>query len=579
MSNRRGVLLFVMLLVLCGGLAIYAAWQSRRPVAAGGGATVLVFDVPTRLDESVPPFRAYSLDALSWRPRPTVADVVEGLQLAANDDQVKALVLHVDGIDWGWGKLLEVRNAIQSVRDSGKPVYASVRSGGDAEYLLASVADRVSAPHAASLYIDGLTMSALFLRGAFDKLGVTPNFAHVGEFKSAVESYTRKDMSAPAREALDAVLEGDFRTLVDSVSTARGLAADTVRALIDRGPFTAPEALAVGLLDTLLDDAELDSMAVRKARGRPTTLSFTRYLDRELDDHTGSRVALVVAEGGIVRGRGGRGAGDGGAIGSESLIATLRDVRTRKSVKAVVLRVNSPGGDSQASDEIWREVERLRRVKPVVVSMSDYAASGGYYISMGADAIVAQPGTLTGSIGIYGGKFNIKGLLDKLGLGIESVSRGAHAQMLSPYRDFTPEEGAIYQRHLEEFYRGFVEHAAEGRKLEVATMDSLGRGRVWSGADARARGLVDELGGLPRAVALAREKAGLTADGTLSVERYPRREQTFLQQLIESLNDDDTSDEAALAWLVPGGVRWWVALATLPAGRALAILPYSIEIR
>ena len=578
MARHRGVLLFVVLVLVLGGLTLFAALTMRRNTGVVS-ETVLVFDVPSRIDESEPPLRPYSLDAFRSRTRPTVWDVVDGIDRAAADNQVRGLVLHIGDLDWGWARLIEVRDALSRFRATGKPLFASVTSPGDGEYLLATAATRVSAPPTASLYVDGLSLSALFLRGSLDKLGVTPNFAHVGEYKSAVETYTRGEMSPGAKEALDAVLDDDFQALVDSLSSARGIPQDSVRRLLDDGPFDADEALQCGLVDTLLYDAEVDTMAVHATGGRPTTTPFHRYLYRASLPPAGTRIAIVTAEGAIAQGRSRITPGEGRVLGSETLIEALQDVRKRRSVKAVVLRVDSPGGDSQASDDIWREVDHLRRTKPVVVSMSDYAASGGYYIAMGASAIVAQPGTLTGSIGIYGGKFNVLGLYRKLGLNVETLSRGRHAEMMSAFRDFSDEEAARFQQHLETFYRGFVHKVAVNRHRDDAAIDSLARGRVWTGRSAYDRGLVDALGGFDVALARAKELAGIDPGADIVVERYPVVERTFFQHFVEGMFGDDDDDNAALALLLPEPIRAWLVMSQLPAGRALAILPYTIEIR
>jgi protease-4 len=264
-------------------------------------------------------------------------------------------------------------------------------------------------------------------------------------------------------------------------------------------------------------------------------------------------------------------------LGAETLIEALRTARRRSAIKAIVLRVDSPGGSAQASDDIWREVERCRAVKPVIVSMADAAASGGYYVAVAADSIVAMPGTLTGSIGIYGGKFNILGTFEKLGLSVETVSRGAHAEMFSPYRDFTPEEAARFQQNLEEFYRGFVARVARGRRLPEAEVDSLGAGRVWTGVAARRLGLVDRLGGIATALEMARAAAGLPADEELAVERFPRVRRTLLERWVEEFV---LRDEDAEAWMaLPPMLRAWATVASLPAGEPLAIMPFQVDVR
>lgn len=578
MSKSRGVLVFVLLLTLLGSAVLFAALSLRAPAARSASHAVLVFDVPSRLDEGPPAYRGLWPGALRRVNALTVWDVIGALERAASDDRVEALVLHIDGLGWGWGRMQEVRDAVLRFRASGKPVYASLTSGGDAEYFLASAADVVASPPTVTLRIDGLTLSALFFRGALDKLGVTPNFRRVGEYKSGVEPLTREGFSPEARANADALLDARWSLLVDSLASARGLGADSVRALLDAGPFLAREAAAAGLIDTLLYDAEVDSLAAAGGAHRRAPLDFERYARRAPAASGGPRIAIVHADGTIAPGRSRAGPGDDPVLGAESLVAALRDLRERPSVRAVVLRINSPGGDAQASDDIWREVEKLKATRPVVASMSDVAASGGYYIAAGATALVAQPTTLTGSIGIYGGKLNVRGLLERLGLGVETLARGRHAEMLSPYRDFSEEEQALYDRQLEDFYRGFLDRVAANRGRSAAEIDSVARGRVWTGTDARALGLVDTLGGLDVALAVARREAGIAPDAPVTIERWPRAERTLLQQLLESLvEDEDLSVRAAEP--IQGVWRALAPLAVLPDGRALALLPFTIDIR
>ena len=307
-------------------------------------------------------------------------------------------------------------------------------------------------------------------------------------------------------------------------------------------------------------------------------MSLARYFDRLPAAHGGKHIALIVVEGTIVPGNGRGSPLDGRQAGAETLIEALREARKRHAIQAVVLRVDSPGGSAQASDDIWREVERCRQVKPVIVSMSDYAASGGYYIAVPADSIVADPATLTGSIGIFGGKFNISGLLHKAGLSVETLSRGAHAGMFSPFTDFTPEEARRYHALLEEGYRTFVTRVARGRHRTTRQVEAVAGGRVWTGVAARSLGLVDALGGLETAIGIARQRAGIGPDEDLVVERLPKVKRSFLVGLIEALFDEsDFSARAALE--LPPALQALIATARLPVGEMLALMPYTIEVR
>lgn len=583
MTSRSRVLLVILVVLLAGVVMVIGAMRMRGASSPVATRRVLTFDVPSSLEEDEPEVDLFSPG--SWRrSRLTLFDVLETLHHAADDPQVKALVLHIDGIDWGWAKVAEVRDALGEFRRSGKPVYASLESGGEPEFFLASGADHIAMPPASDLQMNGLTASALFLRGTFDKIGVRPNFLHVGKYKSAVESFTRTDLSEPAREALGAVLGDTYRLLTDSLARARRSTPDSIRAWMDRGPWSAEEAVGLGLVDTLLDGADVDSLVVHRTRGA-TPLKLTRYADRQIGSRSPlSRVALVTATGTITSGKS-RLSGGERLMGAETIIEALRRARTRSSIRAIVLRIDSPGGDATASDEIWHEVVRCRRVKPVVVSMSDVAASGGYYIAAGADTLVADPGTITGSIGIFGGKFNIRGLYEKLGLSIETMSTGPHAEMYSPFRDFTDDEARLYQDHLQKSYERFLERVAIGRRRPTAWVDSVGQGRIWSGAAASELGLVDELGGLRTALAIARTRAGIEDDEEFAVERLPSRDEGYFGRFLRDFwNPDDASvlgRAVSLTRLDPllDPLKVLGQAAVLGNGAALAIMPYTIVIR
>jgi protease-4 len=428
----------------------------------------------------------------------------------------------------------------------------------------------------ALLQINGLTASAMFLRGTFEKLDIRPNFTSAGRFKSGVEQYSRTEMSPPAREALSAMLDDVFTNLVDTLASARGLSPDSVSRLFDTGPFGAPQAKALGLIDSVLYAEDVDSLALRRAGSSSDRIGLFRYADRVAWD-AGPKIALIAATGTIVPGRSRFQAGEGAVMGAETMVQALREARTRRSIQAVVLRIDSPGGVIDAADDIWREVKRCRETKPVYVSMSDVAASGGYYIAAPATGIVAQPSTITGSIGVYSGKLNLLGLYRKLGLNVETVSRGLHAEMLSPFSDFTPEEAAIHQRNVNASYETFLDRVCEGRGLTRDEADSVGQGRVWSGTSAYAIGLVDTLGGMDLAFDLAREAADIDPDDGYSVELLPHVQRTFLDRVVEQwLSESDDDD---IETRIPAVLRTWLAAARFPAGRILAVLPWSIEIR
>lgn len=574
LSSRRRALLLLVLFIALGAVLLNVAERVRRPLHTTIAPRVLVFDVPYSVEEGPAP-PSMSLDVFR-RDRPTFHDLLFAVYNAAEDRSVEAIVLHLDGVDWGWARVSEMAAALRAFQASGKKVYASLDGGGEKEYVLASVADQLAMPPVSTLQLDGLSASAMFMMGAYDKLGIKPNFAHVGRYKSAVETYTRDSLSPDAREAMESLLNDTYGLLVDSIAVARGIPADSVRALIDGGPYTAREALGLGLLDTLLAEADLDSMATHATGERLGTGSMLRYA-QEGGGGTGEHIALLVAEGEIVQGKSRDNPFGGRVVGDETLVEALRDIRSRKNIRAVVLRIDSPGGSGDASDAVWQEIRRVRREKPVIVSMGDVAASGGYYLACAGDAIVADPGTITGSIGVFGGKLNLLGLYRKLGLNIETINRGKHAAMLSPFTDFSPEELARYQKSLEQFYGVFLSRVAEGRGMDPAVIDSVGQGRVWSGIAARQRGLVDTLGGLETAFDLARTRAKIDDDADIVVDVYPRPRRTFVQQWLGNLFEDAEEDEASLP--VVRDLASWYRTSALARGGAQARMPFTITIQ
>ena len=573
MPSRRRAILITLLCLAVGALALNLAIGVRRPMHVAIGQRVLVFDVPGEVDEGPPP-PTLTLDLLR-REKPTFHELLFAMRNAAEDRNVTGVVLHVDGLDWGWARVYEMASAVRAVRDAGKHVYACLDGGGEKEYLLASSAGMVAMPPVSTLQLDGLSASAMFLRGAYDKLGIKPNFAHVGRYKSAVEQFTRDSLSPDGRRAMEDLLDDEFTLLVDSLASARRLTPDGVRQLIDEGPFTATAAHANGLVDTLLARADLDSLATHAGGQRRPTASFTRYAE-EGGVVTGEHIALVVAEGEIVDGKSTESAFGGRSVGDRTLVESLREIRSRKSIRAVVLRIDSPGGSGNASDAVWQEIRRLRRDKPVIVSMGDVAASGGYYIACGADAIVADPATITGSIGVFGGKLNVLGLYRKLGLNIETVSRGKHAAMWSPFSDFDPEEEALYQKSLDQFYDVFLARVAEGRKMTPALVDSVGQGRVWSGMAAKQRGLVDRFGGLHEAMEVARARAHIDPNADIVIDVYPRPKKTIFQRWLGGVFDEPDQDDTRFPGLLLA--RHWLQLVSNPAGEVMALMPYSIRI-
>ncbi len=502
--------------VLVSAALVTFSWVAFRRPPGMPDKGVLVLKIEGDLAElSINPF-----DSLLQEPV-TVGSLTRALKAAKTDPRITGVLLRPVQAPPLWGKLQEVRDALVDFKSSGKPLVALLEFAGDREYVLASAASRVVLVPPGQLNLTGLASYQLFLRGTFDKIGAQPDLLHIGDYKTAVNTFTEKGFTPAHREMTESLNQDAFEQLLALVAGARKKSVEDVRALVDQGPMLPEAALQNGLVD---DVAYYDEIGKTSGLGdRFKELPLEQYLSvmpATRVSLSAPRIAVLYAVGTIVSGNGGSGP-TGTEVGSDKLTQYIREVRNDDSVKAVVLRVDSPGGSTVASDVIWRELMLLRARKPLVVSMSDLAASGGYYIAMPGHVIVAQPGTLTGSIGIFSGKFVTGGTYSKLGINIEAVSEGAYAEMYSPTRPFNAAERAKVEEQMQAFYDQFVEKVAESRLSTPEKIDIVAQGRVWTGRQARERGLVDELGGLPRALAIAQQRAGIAKDATVQVVTYP----------------------------------------------------------
>jgi len=450
----------------------------------------------------------------SFGPSDPYGALLERLEQARTDGEVAAVVLQVDGVPLGAGRIEELRSRLVALK-ARKPVLVYLTGGGTAAYWLASGATAVAMPPSSALMLTGLARSELYLKDGLARLGVAVEVAKAGSFKSAPEPLTRSGPSPEAREMTGALLDAVSGRLEADIAAGRKLAPATVRELVDRGLFTAAEAKAAGLCDEVVWPDELDAWASRQT-GRPVRVrggyqaAPPRRAERWGEPPA---IAIVRLEGAIAPGQARREPlGDGLLGGADGTSEALRRAAADRRVKAIVLRIESPGGDAGASDLIWRAVVQARRKKPVVVSMGDLAASGGYLVAVGADYILAEPSTLTGSIGVFALKPDLSGLLEKLSIQRDAQRRGEVSELFSLTKPWTPAERAAVGRMIDAVYGLFLDRVAEGRKLPRAEVEQLAGGRVWTGAQALERKLVDRLGGLSEAVAVARERAGLSRD-------------------------------------------------------------------
>jgi protease IV len=521
--------------------------------------------------------------------RPRLSDVLDGLRRARTDPKVRALVVKIGGRRMGLATVQELRSAVAAFGRSGKTTVAWAETFGEfspsnAAYYLATAFDRICLQPSGDLGLTGLSMEQWFYRGTLDKLGLDYEVGKRYEYKNAADRFTEQGFTGPAREALERLAVSLTGQLADAIAERLGVPASDARALIDNGPYAAAEAQDARLVDALgyRDEVYAD---VRKAAGKGSYLLYLgRYQRarslveraRRLPEPSDNVIALIYATGPIRRGRSARGPLTAGAMGSDTVAAALRSASADRRARAIVLRVNSPGGSYVASDTIWREVVRARQAgTPVVVSMGDVAASGGYFIAMAADAIVAQPGTVTGSIGVLAGKPVTTTLLERAGITTDSVTEGAHADMFTTTRPFSEEEWLKINSWLDRIYADFTGKVATGRKMTLEQVHDVARGRVWTGADAATNGLVDQLGGLDDAMALARRRAGLP--DTAAVRTYPRS--TPLDRFRRPESSEDYPTAAAGMLFESWGPVWRLAASAglPPFGPLVLPIPWTFQ--
>ena len=534
----------------------------------------------------------------------TLHGLLKRLEGFKDDDELTGIIFNIRDVSIGWAKLQEIQNKLLELRDAGKDTVAYLESGGTAEYVLAAAAKRVILMPTGSLNITGLRAEILFFKGLLEKLDIHADMLAMGKYKSGIEPYTRDGMSDSFRESMTTLLDELYGQLRTMVAAGRdGMDSETVATLINQGPFTAEEARAAELVDALHyydeflaelktdETVHVDKPDSERKRRAPEMSSFAGIMQlfamlnppqRAQPKAESPKIALIYASGPIMTGVDDFFA-TSAVITPRELREAFEKAREDKLVHAVVLRVDSPGGSALAADLIWREVVRTQNEKPVFVSMSDTAASGGYYIAMAAGTIVAQPGTLTGSIGVLGGKLNLKGLYNKVGLTKEILAYGKNATLYSDYGGFTLTERERVEKLMQTIYQNFVRKAAEGREKSYAEIDAIAQGRVWTGRQAKAIGLVDELGGLEKALAIAKEQGGLDVETEPQIIVLPKP-RTFFERMLENMLEVPGAKMSLPAYLpLPAMQAQWhyisVMLNLFKNEQVITILPYDIVIR
>ena len=536
---------FFTVLLLAGGLlAVSGLRSSVTPLPAN---IILTADLTRECPEGA---TEDPLRRLVFGARPTLRDALDAVEAAGDDARVKVLLARVGEDGLGLANVQEIRDAVANFRAKGKLALAFADSFGEfgpgtRPYYLASAFDEIWLQPLGNVGLTGLYTDTPFLKGTFDILGIVPEFDHREQYKTAMNILTESKMTAAHREEVEGLLGSIAGQIVRGIAQDRKLPEGDVRAAIDRGPLLGEEAVEAKLVDRLGYRDEAVAHARARAGSGAEMVSLATYLERARRPHReGATIALIYGSGLIVR----NGAGASPLSGSHLMAAAeltraFRSAVRDASVRAILFRIDSPGGSAVASETIWREVVFAReRGKPVIVSMGDVAGSGGYYVAAPADKIVAEPATLTGSIGVLAGKLVVSDLLKKIGVSTDSAQIGANAAMFSPTADFSERGHARLEAFLDETYRGFKDHVATGRHMTEEEVEAVAKGRVWSGEEAKARGLVDELGGYAVALRLAKQAANISAEAPVTLTVFPR-EKGLAELLYDRLTGKDRESE------------------------------------
>jgi protease-4 len=500
--------------------------------------------------------------------------------LAERDDRIETVVLRIRPLAIGWGKADEIRSAVNRLNAKGRRTIAHIEVQGfsaNKELYVASAADEIFSTPGSSTPLVGLAAEYVFFGGLWEKLGVEFDVARAGRYKSAVEIYTERTMSDDARQMADSLLDDTYARFVEALAAGRGLTLEQVEAAIDSGPVRSQQLESLGLLD---GEAHLDELLARIDAPVVRHADYAAIDPSEVGFEARAEFALIYGTGPVVQGEsGGSPLVDEQAFASDTISRSIMAAAEDPEIAAILLRIDSPGGSALASEIIWRAIQRAREEgKPVVVSMSDVAASGGYYVAAGADAILADPGTLTGSIGVFAIRPVVGGLFDKLGIGVDSLTRGRHADSLLSSEKLSPAAYARLQTSVSDTYQLFLTRVAEGRGLAVEAVDEIAQGRVWTGAQALEIGLVDELGGLYAAARRAKLAAGLEPDADVYLVPYPRPG-SLSQQIADAFSSASARvARPAFEWPPPlDAIAEWARW--LPTDSPVLVPPMMIEIR
>jgi protease-4 len=493
-------------------------------------------------------------------------DIWLNFQKAKADRNIKGIILRIGLLQCDWAKVNEIRDLVLDFKTTGKKTYAYIEEAldFDKEYFLATACDQIFLQPMGAMIINGIGGHVPFFKGSLDKLGIEAEIEHVEEYKTAYNMFTEKGFTPSHREMIESIYESLFTTYVTKVAESRGKDKKEILALLDKGYFHSENAKELGLVDNLLYEDQLEDF-LKEGEKNVRRIGHNSYLKTKVSAsglNRGKKIALIYGVGTIHSGESMRGQ----TMGSSTIARLLRRVRKDKTIAAVVFRVDSPGGSAVASDVIGREVALTKREKPIIVSMSDVAGSGGYWVSMDAHKIVAQPQTLTGSIGVIFGKFNLVKLYEKLGVTSEKIAYGKRADLFSTFRRLNPEERDLLKEEILWMYDHFTTKVAQGRQLTKEEVNDIGRGRVWTGQQAKEIGLIDELGGLSTALKIAKERAGIPEEESVRLVVWPKKTSLFESFFARSMAQTKLFSNKTLEKLIR-------TLQILEKERVLAIMP------
>jgi protease-4 len=568
-----GIFLCLVLLLFASMVGFYL--QTRPPSVATN--TTLILELSGDLPEQTPPDLAGQL--LGEPRQPTFLSLLRDIEKASSDRRITGMLVKISNLDVGWGKLEQLRQSLRDFQGKGKKLTAALEVAGTREYFVASAAESIYLSPAGMLDVKGMRAEVMLFKDGLAKLGIQADLERIGAYKNFADQFTDSRMSEAFREATTSMLDNIYEHFLETVAEARQEPVEEMRATIEQGgPFDPERARTAALVDELLyEDQVLERLKAGSPGGDFHKLEMKDYhrvwvADAGIDG--GPRLALVYAVGNITAGEDQTSPLGGKTLGADTMAEVLESIGEDESIKGVLVRIDSPGGDAFASDNIWRRMNLLRQKKPVVFSMSDTAASGGYYLAMTGDPIVAEPGTLTGSIGIVYGKLNLKGLYDKLGINKEVIARGEYSRLDSDYGSYTPAERERVRQLMDNFYQDFLSKVATARNMTVEEVDTVAQGRVWTGAQAVENGLVDELGGFPRALALLKEKANIPAEDSVELVEFPRRK-TLFELILSRAEGAEVRLPAPLSDVLSG----WSQLESMSQRPLWAWLPATYSFR